>query len=136
MTTTTDPRARAALAAALDAAAVLERLLTSGLPVADLAYWLEPLGLGDVADEAGVPRPTVDKWRQRGVMPREVWVVAGGPAWPRAAVVLWLVLSGRRWQPSTPVAVRRDRLAALGPVLDALDGELGALRSALEEAGR
>jgi hypothetical protein len=45
--------------------------------------------------EVGHPRPTVDIWRQRGVMPEPRWTVGGRPAWNWPDVLAWAVETGR-----------------------------------------
>lgn len=129
----TAPRRRAsaadlvALAAGLDPGELVERVLVH-LDAGPAAYWVTPLGIPEVAALAGVGRSTVDKWRQRAVMPASLWTVGGGPAWPRIVVVVWLGLTGRGFAPG---AIPPAAGAVLAPVLDDLDAELAELRAAL-----
>ena len=117
----------AALAAALDAGKLLERVLVH-LDAGPAAYWTAPLGIPEVAALAGVGRPTVDKWRQRSLLPASLWTVGGGPAWPRVVIVVWLGLTGRGFAPG---AIPPAAGAVLVPVLDDLDAELDEARAAL-----
>lgn len=55
----------------------------------------EPVGISEVAERLGVKRPTVDIWRQRGVMPEPRWTVGGRPAWNWPDVLAWAEETGR-----------------------------------------
>lgn len=56
---------------------------------------LDVVGISEVADRLGVQRATVDRWRQRGLMPAPTWDLAGGPVWLWADVQVWAKNSGR-----------------------------------------
>lgn len=40
-----------------------------------------PVGITEIAERLGVPRPTVDTWRYRDKLPASRWRVGGRPAW-------------------------------------------------------
>jgi predicted DNA-binding transcriptional regulator AlpA len=54
-----------------------------------------PMGIPEIAEKLGVKRPTVDQWRQRGVMPKPTWTVGGRPLWRWADVKTWAQDTGR-----------------------------------------
>ncbi len=70
----------------------------------DIAAWARPqgdvppldvVGPQEVADRLGVQRATVDRWRQRGVLPEPTWQLAGGPVWLWGDVAAWARRTGR-----------------------------------------
>jgi predicted DNA-binding transcriptional regulator AlpA len=86
---------RAQLAVDLDALADLDPAT-----VERIAYVLEhfdatPLGQAEAADRLGVPRATVDRWIQRGVLPPETWIVGGRRAWATSVIDIWALLTNR-----------------------------------------
>ncbi len=54
-----------------------------------------PVGLAEIADRLGVERCTVDKWRNRGLLPEPRWTVGGRPAWAWADIAAWAFETGR-----------------------------------------
>jgi hypothetical protein len=58
---------------------------------------VDPIGLADIADIAGVRAATVKQWRRRGILPAPAATVASTPCWARAAVTTWLADTGRPW---------------------------------------
>jgi predicted DNA-binding transcriptional regulator AlpA len=40
-----------------------------------------PVGITEIAAMLNVQRPTVDRWRTRGLLPAPDWIVGGRPAW-------------------------------------------------------
>lgn len=42
-----------------------------------------------------VARGTVDKWRQRDVLPAPTWQLAAGPVWWQAVIEQWARATGR-----------------------------------------
>lgn len=53
------------------------------------------VGIGEIAKRLKVKRATVDKWRQRGVLPKPDWELMGGPVWRWDTIkrVRWLLPS-------------------------------------------
>ena len=56
---------------------------------------LDLVGIVEVADRLGVERATVDKWRQRRIMPDAEWVVSGTPIWRWSTIRRWAEATGR-----------------------------------------
>lgn len=56
---------------------------------------LELVGISEVADRLQVKRATVDRWRQRELLPAPGWVVSGTPVWLWGEVKAWAVRTGR-----------------------------------------
>ncbi|MCA1571987.1 MAG: DNA-binding protein [Chloroflexi bacterium] len=50
----------------------------------------DPVGLRDIADRLGVPRPTVKGWNLRRLMPSPRWTASGVPLWNWPDVERWL----------------------------------------------
>jgi len=63
---------------------------------------IEPVGVQEIAQRAGVQQITVRKWRERHTgFPRARWTVSGQPAWAWREVETWLRKprpAGRRQQ--------------------------------------
>jgi len=51
--------------------------------------WMVPVGLAEIAAELGVRRVTVDRWRQRDLLPEPRWTVGGRPAWSLHDILRW-----------------------------------------------
>ena len=56
---------------------------------------LELVGISEVAERLGVKRSTVDRWRQRDVMPAPGWVLSSSPVWVWGEVEAWARRTGR-----------------------------------------
>lgn len=51
----------------------------------------DPVGIRNIADRLGVPRPTVKGWNLRGLMPPPTYPdVSGNPAWEWSVIERWL----------------------------------------------
>lgn len=48
-----------------------------------------PVGLEEISSGLGVTRKTVDKWRERGVLPPPTWTVSGRPLWKWLVIEEW-----------------------------------------------
>lgn len=55
----------------------------------------ELVGLVELTVMADVPRKTVDKWRERGILPTVDYEVSGTPIWFKTRMVAWLHETGR-----------------------------------------
>ncbi len=53
------------------------------------------VGIVEIAEWLEVERGTVDKWRQRAVLPDAEWVVSGTPIWRWSTIRLWAASTGR-----------------------------------------
>lgn len=53
------------------------------------------VGLAEIAERLGVARGTVDKWRQRDVLPPPTWELAAGPVWLWQVIERWARTTGR-----------------------------------------
>lgn len=53
------------------------------------------VGLAEIAERLGVQRRTVDRWRERGVLPDPTWTVGGRPAWEWSTIEAWARATGR-----------------------------------------
>jgi hypothetical protein len=62
----------------------------------------EPVGLEEIAQRLHVQRGTVDRWRQRCVLPQPAWTVGGRPAWAWTAIEQWARDTGRLPRDGTP----------------------------------
>lgn len=49
----------------------------------------EVVGMVELVDRLGVPRTTINTWRQRGQFPEPAWIVGGRPAWNFDDVQHW-----------------------------------------------
>ena len=49
----------------------------------------------EIADRLGVERATVDKWRQRDVLPNPTLMVSGSPVWLWTVINEWARATGR-----------------------------------------
>ena len=67
---------------------------------------VEPVGLAEIAERLGVQRRTVDRWRERGVLPDPTWTVGGRPAWDWPVIEAWARRTGRL--PGPDRAGRKD----------------------------
>jgi predicted DNA-binding transcriptional regulator AlpA len=81
---------------------------------------VHPVGLVEVADLLDVERHTVDRWRERCVMPAPRWTVGGRPAWERADILAWAIQTGRMARPDLEVSAvdlvgEADQLDLLPP---------------------
>lgn len=56
---------------------------------------VDPVGLAEIAERLGVQRRTVDRWRERGVLPDPTWTVGGRPAWDWPIIEAWGRATGR-----------------------------------------
>lgn len=56
---------------------------------------LEVVGIAEVAERLSVQRATVDRWRQRQLLPAPTWELAGGPIWMWGDVEAWARRTGR-----------------------------------------
>jgi len=52
--------------------------------------------LPEIAERLGVERATVDKWRQRRVLPDPAATISGSPIWKWGEIVEWASRTGRR----------------------------------------
>lgn len=59
----------------------------------------QPVGEKEIAERLGVSRKTVEKWRDRDVMPQPRWTVGGRPAWNWPDIWDWAVETGRDTPP-------------------------------------
>lgn len=73
------------------ATTVLAHLARLGVRVPD------PVGIGDIADRAGVTRTAVEKWRTREGLqfPEPAWYIGGRGAWDWATILEWGRATGR-----------------------------------------
>lgn len=55
----------------------------------------EPLGMLEVSELLDVSPLTVQKWKQRELLPDAEWEVSGRPAWKRSTIVRWAKQTGR-----------------------------------------
>lgn len=51
--------------------------------------WVEPVGIVEIAERLGYPRPTIDQWRARGIFPEPKGLVGGRPAWDWPDIQAW-----------------------------------------------
>lgn len=75
---------------------------------------IDPVGLAEISDRLGVQRDTVDRWRQRGVLPPARWTVGGRPAWAWVDIEQWAIDTGRL--STTPQAEAVWLVRTLAPV--------------------
>jgi len=54
------------------------------------------VGPVEIAERLGVERATVDKWRQRRVLPDPAATISGSPIWKWGEIVEWASRTGRR----------------------------------------
>jgi len=59
---------------------------------------MEPVGLAEIAERMNVSRYTVDKWRQRDLLPEPRWTVGGDPAWNWPDIHRWARDTDREWR--------------------------------------
>lgn len=62
---------------------------------ARLAHYPEPVSIAEIASRLGVKKDTVNKWRQRGLLPVPTFELAVGPVWEWAYVKRWAESTGR-----------------------------------------
>lgn len=62
-----------------------------------------PVGLKEIAGRLGTKRGTVDRWRDRGVLPEPTWPSVGGrPAWRWGLIRDWAIETGRHRYGDSP----------------------------------
>lgn len=54
-----------------------------------------PVGIVEIAERLGVERSTVDKWRERDLLPAPDFSVGGRPAWNWQNIKRWARKTGR-----------------------------------------
>jgi len=62
----------------------------------------DPVGIVEIAERLDVVRDTVDKWRERGLLPDADYTVGGRPAWEWSTIEAWAVETGRLEPPKRP----------------------------------
>lgn len=63
----------------------------------------DPVSLDDIARRLGVKPQTPRQWRQRGVMPAPLFVVARVPVWDWPTIEVW-ARDTNRWHPPADTA--------------------------------
>lgn len=63
--------------------------------LADVAATPDLVGIGEIAELAGVKPDTVRAWRKRKVLPEPLQVVSGSPVWLLGDITRWLTETGR-----------------------------------------
>lgn len=62
---------------------------------------LEIVGIPEIADRLGVPRPTLDTWRRRGELPEPGYMIGNRPAWRWSVIRTWALRTGANRKPLT-----------------------------------